>query len=631
MSASMLLAVISCEKETEEISAPEIKIDNNVIEAPHKGDEYNIPYKVENPAEGEELHASTESEWIIDLTADQQVISFTVTENTSGANRQGTILLKYKDAADISLTVSQTFNPAEITLSNDKTQCDYKGGEYSFTVEVKNPVDGVELSMSNDNEWITGLKEENGTVTFIIPENNSGKPRSGKIAFQYGESNVNHSIEQSFEAAEIKARQSYECGEEGGEHTISYSIENPRKEGKVEASCESEWLTVSSIEDDKITFNVLANEDSERTAIIKLSYLTAEDLEINIVQNEAAYQYESENLSANGTANSYIISASGDYRLKAVKGNGIEKVGEIASVEVLWESFGTPTAPQEGDLIKDPRTVNNYIEFTVSDPFKKGNAVIAAKDASGKILWSWHIWLTEKPEEQVYFNGAGTFMDRNLGATSAVPGEVGTMGLLYQWGRKDPFLNSSSISDRAEQAKSTLTWPSAESSNSSSGTIEFAIENPTTFIMSNYSNYDWNYTGSSSNDDTRWQSEKTIYDPCPVGYRVPDGGEEGVWATAFGTSSFMTITFDKEKAGADFGASSGNTNKLTDSPMCWYPSAGCRDHQTSLLSGSSTGYYWSCSPDGRMAYYMTIYGYGGVAVSYSYNRACGMSIRCVKE
>ena len=35
-------------------------------------------------------------------------------------------------------------------------------------------------------------------------------------------------------------------------------------------------------------------------------------------------------------------------------------------------------------------------------------------------------------------------MDRNLGATSATPGNVGSLGLLYQWGRKDPFLGSSS-------------------------------------------------------------------------------------------------------------------------------------------------------------------------------------------
>lgn len=111
-------------------------------------------------------------------------------------------------------------------------------------------------------------------------------------------------------------------------------------------------------------------------------------------------------------------------------------------------------------------------------------------------------------------------MDRNLGATSATPGEISALGLLYQWGRKDPFLSSSSISS-GTLAKSTIAWPSSVSSNTSNGTIEYAISHPTTFITSNSSNADWYYTGSSSTDDTRWQSEKTIYDPCPASSAMP--------------------------------------------------------------------------------------------------------------
>ena len=48
--------------------------------------------------------------------------------------------------------------------------------------------------------------------------------------------------------------------------------------------------------------------------------------------------------------------------------------------------------------------------------------MIAAKDAEGKILWSWHIWMTDLPMGQVYWRNAGTMMDRNLGALSATPG-----------------------------------------------------------------------------------------------------------------------------------------------------------------------------------------------------------------
>lgn len=125
-------------------------------------------------------------------------------------------------------------------------------------------------------------------------------------------------------------------------------------------------------------------------------------------------------------------------------------------------------------------------------------------------------------------------MDRNLGATSATPGDAGALGLLYQWGRKDPFLGSSSILP-STIAKSTITWPSGVLSNSSTGTIEYTIANPTTYL--NFVNNDWYYNGSSSTYNTRWQSEKTIYDPCPKGWRVPDGGSNGVWVTA----GFQTV------------------------------------------------------------------------------------------
>lgn len=629
----IVIAAVSCNKNEKEpqMMSPEIKIEKAALEVEHRGGEYRLSYTIENPLDGEILKAIKDVQWIEDIEVNPQEIVLSVEENTSGAERQCTVLLEYQGAESVELTVEQLYNPAEITLSESTSQCDYKGGTFSFTVSVENPVAGMELKAVTKDEWISGLKLEEDKVTFSVPENNSGSSRNGKIDIKYGESSVSHLVVQDYAAAEIKVNASQICEDKEGEYEIPYSIANPREGEKLKASCEAEWIKDLNVADDIISFKVLQNEDSERTAVIELSYITAADVKINVIQEETSYQYTSENLSAEGTANCYIVSASGDYRFKAVKGNGIESVGEISSVEVLWETFGTDVIPQAGDLVKNPRMENNFVEFTVPEPYREGNAVIAAKDAAGKILWSWHVWLTDRPEEQTYSNGAGIFMDRNLGATSSMSGDVEAMGLLYQWGRKDPFLNSCSVAERNEQAKSTLTWPSAESSGYSNGTIEYAVENPTTFIMGNYSNYDWNYTGSSTNDDTRWQSKKTIYDPCPVGYRVPEGGEEGVWARAFGTSSFITITFDKEHAGVDFGSSSGNSAVLTDSPECWYPAAGCRDYQTSLLSGTNTGYYWSCSPDGRMAYDMVIYAYGGVATSYSYNRACGMSVRCVKE
>ena len=335
-------------------------------------------------------------------------------------------------------------------------------------------------------------------------------------------------------------------------------------------------------------------------------------------------------LSAAGTANSYIVSSAGSYKFSTVKGNSSESVGTVVSAEVLWETFGTSETPSVGSLVSNVRYEGGDIFFNTPETFKEGNAVIAAKDASGTILWSWHIWLTDQPEEQVYYNNAGTMMDRNLGATSATPGDVGALGLLYQWGRKDPFLGSSSISSSTE-AKSTLTWPSAVSSDSSNGTIDYALEHPTTFITYNSNNYDWYYTGSSSTDNTRWQSSKTIYDPCPAGWRVPDGGDNGVWSIALGSSSYFEddSLYDSTNEGMNF------SGRFGSSSIIWYPASGSRFYSDGRLSNiGSISDYWSASVS-SYSYYAYLMGFhvtGTVFPSYGSDyRASGQAVRCIRE
>ena len=316
-------------------------------------------------------------------------------------------------------------------------------------------------------------------------------------------------------------------------------------------------------------------------------------------------------LSAEGTANCYLISEAGDYKFKAVQGNTDVTVGDVNSVEVLWESFGTDVTPKAGDLIDSPTYKDGYISFKTPETFAQGNAVIAAKDSEGVILWSWHIWCSKEGwKEQEYYNNAGTMMDRNLGATSATPGEVGALGLLYQWGRKDPFLSSSSITE-SKIAASTGTWATSQSPI----TQTVAEENPMTFYLG-YSNY---------LPDGSWQSQKTAYDPCPVGWRVPDGGAEGVWAKASGSELFTS--FDSKHRGFNF------YGKLGDSEMIWYPASGCLYYDSGLLSNvGDNGYYWSCSPKtDSYAWYLFFNGYGTVNPTNYNSRLSGQGVRCLKE
>ncbi|MGM9740920.1 MAG: hypothetical protein ACI3ZP_09995 [Candidatus Cryptobacteroides sp.] len=349
--------------------------------------------------------------------------------------------------------------------------------------------------------------------------------------------------------------------------------------------------------------------------------------ELKFFRTEVDYSSATD-LSSPESANCYIVSSGGKYKFKTVNGNSSTSVGNVASCEVLWESLGTSTIPSQGNLIPYAMYQDGYIYFTSSS--SKGNAVIAAKDASGNILWSWHIWLTDTPLGQTYNNNAGVIMDRNLGATSATPGDVGALGLLYQWGRKDPFLSSSSISSSTE-AKSTITWPSPVGSSASIGTISYTIAHPTTFISYNSNNYDWYYTGDSSTDNTRWQSSKTIYDPCPVGWRVPNGGSNGVWATAFGTSSYWTTSsnWNSTYKGMDF---SKTDNNLGSSGPIWYPASGYRGSSSGSLYGvGSCGYFWSVSPNGTYAYDLHFDRSDSVVPADDDRRAFGQSVRCLQE
>ena len=336
-------------------------------------------------------------------------------------------------------------------------------------------------------------------------------------------------------------------------------------------------------------------------------------------------------LASSGNANCYIVTDSGRYRFPTYKGNGKSAVGVVHSVETLWESFGTSKTPKVGDLIKFVCYKNGYVVFQTADSYNKGNAVIAAKDENGTILWSWHIWLTDQPQGQTYYNNAGTMMDRNLGATSATPGDVGALGLHYQWGRKDPFLNSYSIST-SSVAKSTITWPNPVQSDSSTGTIQFAIENPTTFITANSRNDDWYYSFAIDIDKTRWttsSNNKSIYDPCPVGWRVPDGGANGTWATALGFSNGWNHVYKTTTKGMNF------SGKFGSSATIWYPAVGFRKGTDGTLGYvGSTGGYWTTTTQASgniSVYYLAFFDNGEAYPSYSRERSYGYAVRCIKE
>lgn len=384
----------------------------------------------------------------------------------------------------------------------------------------------------------------------------------------------------------------------------------------------AERLSITSFDSDR-NFKVTLTNLESLTKYNYCIYVKTKSSEETYSEIQSFTTVGVTDLSSAASANCYVISEFGVYKFKPLKGNSNTAVGRIATAEILWESFGTDVTPLPNDLVCGVSYDDGYIIFETNEIFKKGNAVIAAKDVSGNILWSWHIWLTDQLQEQVYFNDAGTMMDRNLGAISATPGDVGALGLLYQWGRKDPFLGSSSIYG-SQLAKSTGDWPSIEASDMSNGTVEYSIANPMTFITCNLNNYDWIYSSDKTVDNTRWpetKNSKSIYDPCPAGWRVPDGGSEGVWVE----SEFRDALYDTTNEGISFEISSPSTT--------WYPTSGfrCGNSDGGLYSVGINGYFWSASPCDISVYGLRYGNNGLVFTNEHFDRSYGFSIRCSKE
>ena len=106
---------------------------------------------------------------------------------------------------------------------------------------------------------------------------------------------------------------------------------------------------------------------------------------------------------------------------------------------------------------------------------------------------------------------------------------------------------------------------------------------------------------------------------------VPDGGDDGVWSKALGSSSHYEGTYNSTNKGLNFSGKFGSASTI------WYPASGARHGNGSGLgSVGSSGRYWSASP-GSNAYGLDFSYYGGVYPSYISHRAFGQSVRCLQE
>ena len=376
--------------------------------------------------------------------------------------------------------------------------------------------------------------------------------------------------------------------QEAEPYTISYSEDG----GKTWSDTQPAWLTgVPSYNPDQ-----LSNETSITTGAQTAVTSSHKD---NLQGKDAVTNYDLSLYDVNGekiiggasTANCYVIRGPGTYRIPCVYGNTL-KLGNYngyavdadnksgqgeafvdysgkrisdsnykfapASAAVLWQSTSGVISNAAVTTGSDGMS---YITFTVNKTnLQQGNAVIAARDASSTVMWSWHLWITDATLTSPY----NDFLTQNLGWVSSsdnynhypartvqlritqtnelsdaepvvitVNQTEGNVDIdpsagscvYYQWGRKDPFRGSD-----ITRANSTVI------SDEGQAPLYLSIQNPSTPILYYVSNYDGDdtYDWTSDHYNVLWNArystqqvntpvEKSVYDPCPYGFRAPRG------------------------------------------------------------------------------------------------------------
>lgn len=359
-------------------------------------------------------------------------------------------------------------------------------------------------------------------------------------------------------------------------------------------------------------------------------------------------------LDTEGTSNSYIADrGAASYSFTAtIMGNGADGIidegkFEDASGNILTKAGGANIHPlsakllwQDTDeLVEQVALVNGRVQVKMGR--SRGNALIAVYDKANpnaedaKVLWSWHLWCTPVPQIIEYTaprtGHEYTIMDRNVGATTSTLGLVTTQGLQYQFGRKDPFTTSL---DYDEEVAVFLRNVRSDSlphlfSYEEPLTIAQAIGKPDVFIhRMNLSGGKWCETSEMKylwgNPEGQVEyfpslTVKTIYDPCPIGYKVPP-----VDALILKMKSYSQY----EHGGIYYAGEEGDNTKLINMPAV---------HSAYYAYGTSIA-YWTSSDFGKpnstfeWGEFGVMHTYYPGSYTLRYNAfARPGSIRCVKE
>ena len=304
----------------------------------------------------------------------------------------------------------------------------------------------------------------------------------------------------------------------------------------------------------------------------------------------------------------------------------------LTEAKLLWQDV-------EGMIDASSVSISgDNLTFRVTNSIDYGNAVLAVYDDQNpkQIAWSWHIWATdyELGTDLVVTNGTHKIWPIHLGWYPGPEYEARSQRLLlteagtgatvivtvdqaaykglgnhpyYQWGRKDPQLPSDGTTNTNKTWYNEMGTPSTvwdyrqlrtSTSQDAKEVIQACIQNPMTFShgastdtgLNSLDKLDGQYSnlwaansgfvtaGSYLNESTK----KTVYDPCPAGYKVSMGNALAPLITNRGTWSTTP-------AGRYFDCTDESGNPAT----VFFPASGYRSSSTGVLGGvGSEGDAW---------------------------------------
>lgn len=222
-------------------------------------------------------------------------------------------------------------------------------------------------------------------------------------------------------------------------------------------------------------------------------------------------------------SNCYVLLPGKSYKFDpCIKGEGQEVKGgttlpirhDADEVRLIWQDMRS--------LVQSVGISSDHSIAVVSlSPGLQGNAVVAAY-MKGIPVWSWHLWIREKGLD-VYTTNGVSGMACVLGALNSTNSDFGgptSLGLSYQWGRNTPFPRAGSVdANNPTPVYDINNNPVSFDTSEGAQNISSVIEHPTTFFYTTVAGSSWHIDG-----DDLWggnSGSKTIFDPCPCGWKIP--------------------------------------------------------------------------------------------------------------